>query len=283
MENDEKIKNKKVETYAEDMAKAIDGSEGSFIRKIIEEQERNEKEGLNSSSENRKRIAFVIFSILLIGCAIGALVFLFFFRKEMSTVDIGAQFVPIIYLDGTTFKEVDELTKDQISESILKEVSVTEIKDGGVVGVYLTSSKKIVGLRQFLNLITSSLDKNKIGFVSDNFLIGATNIGNKNLFILLKMRSIADVFDTMRSWENKMFNDLHGFFGVNIDSETSYLLTKDFEDGFIQNKNARILRDNDGKIVMMYIFINDTSFIVTNNEASVREIMLRISSGIIRK
>jgi hypothetical protein len=97
------------------------------------------------------------------------------------------------------------------------------------------------------------------------------------------MRSVADVFDTIRSWENKMFYDLHGFFGIDITSDTNYLLTKDFEDGFVQNKNARILRDKDGKIVMMYIFINDTSFIIANNEAAVREIMLRFSSGIIRK
>ena len=33
-----------------------------------------------------------------------------------------------------------------------------------------------------------------------------------------------------------MFFDLYGFLGINLSSETNYLLTKDFEDGIVENK-----------------------------------------------
>jgi hypothetical protein len=39
----------------------------------------------------------------------------------------------------------------------------------------------------------------------------------------------------MNKWERKMFADLYGFFGVNLNADTKYLLSKNFEDGFFKN------------------------------------------------
>ena len=80
-----------------------------------------------------------------------------------------------------------------------------------------------------------------------------------------------------------MLYDLHGFFGVNISADTNYLFTKDFEDGIVQNKNARILRDNEGKTVLMYVFADDNTVILTNSDAAVGEIITRLNSGQIKK
>ena len=101
--------------------------------------------------------------------------------------------------------------------------------------------------------------------------------------MLLKMRSIPDIFEILRAWESKMFFDLHGFLGINISPETKYLLTANFEDGIVENKNARILYDLDRKIVIMYVFAEDNSVIITENNAAVREIILRLASSQIKK
>ena len=97
------------------------------------------------------------------------------------------------------------------------------------------------------------------------------------------MRSIVDVFEPMKAWESKMFYDLHSFFGMNLNEDTKYLLEKSFEDGIIQNKNARILRDKDGNIVLMYIYAKEDSLIITNSETAVAEVMLRLASSQIKK
>ena len=80
-----------------------------------------------------------------------------------------------------------------------------------------------------------------------------------------------------------MFFDLHGFFGVEITPETKYLLSKEFENGIIENKNARILYDQDGKIVMMYILANNTSVVFSNTENATHEIVLRLASSEVEK
>src|SRR3989339_739153 len=167
---------------------------------------------------------------------------------------------------------------------VLYSVSGVDVKNGGVEGIYLISDKKIVGLRDFLSLIKGNLipDENKI-LVSDNFLLGAVNGETKDFFILLKVRSITDIFDSLRAWENKMFFDLQGFFGVALSPETKYLLTKNLDDGVVENKNARILYDKDGKIVMMYVLANENSVIITNTIKSAQEIMRRLASSQIKK
>ena len=120
-------------------------------------------------------------------------------------------------------------------------------------------------------------------FFKDNFLAGISNKDTKDFFILIQMRSTTDVFDVMRAWEEKMFFDLHKFLGVELSPDTKYLLTKDFEDGIIQNKNARILHDTNGRIVLMYVYLEDGSLLVTNSEATVGEVITRLASARVKK
>ena len=287
MENE--IKNKKIQTYAEDVAKAIESGQGGVIKEIIQSQEEQEAQKENLSPESKKNKLFMFISITLIFLAFIVLIIYAVFKEQISTVSVKPQFTPIIFTDQNVFLEIGGFTKDKIAQTILNEVNNTKVKVGGVEGIYLSENKNIVLFRKLTSLIQGNLPLNKFTFLDDNFLLGVVNKGENNvslekdLFILLKIRSIADIFDGMRSWEYKMFYDLHGFFGVDINADTSYLLTKDFEDGIVENKNARILRDKDGKIVFMYVFADETSLVITNTNVATYEIMLRLAGSRIKK
>ncbi len=289
MEKDKKIEHKIVQTYAEDMAKVIENDTGGLIKKIIHGEEEHEKEKENLSPESKKNKFFMFISLVFILLALIAL--FFFFKRDIATVEIEKQFTPIIFNDKNTFFEIMGFKKDEINQTILNEINATEVKNGGVEGIYLMENKQIIGLRRFLTLIKSNfIPGDNTLFVDDNFLIGVVNNETESarsvggdFFILIKARSTADIFDNLRAWENKMFSDLHGFFGIDISSETKYLLIKNFENSIVENKNARILYDKDGKIVIMYIFANDTSIIITNTQSAAREIMLRLASSQIKK
>lgn len=283
MAEENNLKNKTVHTLAEDMAKAIESGQGGVIKNIIHEQEEREVEKINLSPESQKNKLFMIISIALLFSALAILVFFAFFKKEIFTLQVPPQFIPLIFTDKTEFREVAGLNKDKIAQTVRNEVMATKVKTGGVEGIYLTENKKIIGLRGFIALIKAGLNPEQIVFADDNFLLGAVNRDAKSLFILIKVRSFADIFDGMKAWENKMFYDLHGFFGIDISADTNYLLTKDFEDGVIENKNARILYDKLGNIVFMYIFADDTSVIITNTEEAAREVVLRLAGSQIRK
>lgn len=272
-----------VETYAEDMAKLIEDDRGGLIKKIIHGAEENEKEKINFSPESRKNKLFMLVGVLLVLSASITLSF-FFFRNNIGTVAVEEQFTPLIFNDASTFIEIKDLNKDQITQIVLNKINTTQVKIGGVEGVYLTENKKIIGLRRMLSLIKSSLVLDgDTRLISDNFLMGVVNGQTKDFFILIKVRDFTDIFESLRTWEGKMFSDLHGFFGVGISSATKDLLTADFQDSVVQNKNARVLYDTDGNTIMMYVFADDNSVVITNSKESAREIMLRLASGQIKQ
>ncbi len=282
-EENKKVENVVVETYANDLAGVIGDNENGMVKKIIEEEERNRTEEKKVSPENMQNKIFLSIGILLVILSFVAVSLVFVFRKQIFTMEVAPQYVPLIFTDKTEFKEISGLKKDEIVQTVVNEKNTAELKTGGVEGIYLSIDKKVLGFRKFLELMEANLDQTKIEFMGDNFLMGFTNSGERNLFILLKMRSVTDVFDPMRTWESKMFFDLHGLFGIDLNADTKYLLEKNFEDGIVQNKNARILYDKDGKIVMMYVYAEDDSLIITNSEGTVGEVKLRLASSQIKK
>lgn len=290
MDKDKKLKNKNVKTFTDDMVSAIEDNKGGLIKKIIHEEEQHEAEKKNFSPGSEKNKLFMLISVILLFLALSLLVFLGFLNKnDIVSVDI-PQTNSIIFNDQTIFKNVDGLNKDKIAETISNEISNLKIKVGGVEAIYLTEAKKVIGFKKFMILMKGSLALDQDYFINDNFLLGAfksglssssPNIGEP--FILLKARSFADVFPVMKSWENKILYDFRGIFGVKISPETNYLFTKDWEDGIIDNKNARILKDNNGKIILAYVFIDNTSVIITNSESAVNEVIIRLNTSQIKK
>ncbi len=286
----EETQSKVVHTYAEDMAEVIEDAQSGLVKKIIHGAEEHDREKRNLSPESRKNKFFMFGSFVFIVIGILTL-FNFLSKGEVPTALVARQFIPLIFNDSSGSIDTAGLSRDAITQAVSNEVKNTSVKVGGVEGIYLIKDKQDIGLRAFALLMKSSLVlENNPDLVSNKFLMGVVNSGvqadastGKDFFILLKMRSAADIFTSLRAWEEKMFSDLHGFFGITIDSSTNYLSIKDFEDGIIQNKNARMLYDKDGNIVMMYIYADDNSVIITNTENAAREIMLRLAASQIKK
>ena len=277
---------KKVETYAEDMAQVIGDNREGLIKKIILQEEENEIEKKNLSPQSRQNKFYIILGTILILATITVII-LSALKKENETVLVEKQFTPIIFNDKSVFIEVDDLSKDKIVEAIYQAVNGSTLGASEVEGIYLRENKNIIGLKRFIELTNNTFVLPEVGdqaLVSDNFMLGSVN---KEFFILIKTRSMTDIFDSMRQWENKMFSDLYGYFGIELSSATEYLLTKNFEDGIIENKNARILyedeRDGIRSISMMYVFANNTSLVITQSPLTAREVILRLASNQIRK
>lgn len=284
------MKNVKVETFASDMARIINTDKGGLVRKIIQEEEAHQAEKTNLSPESRKNKLFMFIGVFLIILSLGVLALFALLKENIFTFTPQRQINPIIFLDKTEFREISGLDKDKIIFAIRDELNKTEIKRNGIEGVYLIQNQNIIGFRKFLSLVKANLTEDKITFLNDNFLLGIYNKNiiangeeNKNIFILLKVRSFIDIFDGMKFWEPKMFFDLHNLFGIELNANTNHLLIKGFEDGIIQNKNARILYDNAGVPVLMYVYADDTSVIITDSEQAVKEVIIRLSQGQIKK
>ena len=279
-----------LETYAEDMADAVGSDSGILVRKIIHTEEEHEKEKQKFSPESKENKIFMFVSFFLLILAVIALSFLSL-RKIITTVTPQVQFTPIIFSDKSTPVDISGLRKDEIAQAVISKINTSTVKAGGLEGIYPTKNNQNIGLREFVNLIKGNfIPPNSTLFVQDSFLMGvvknqadALPVSGNGFFILLKVHTIADVFDSLRAWEPNIMNDLHSFLGIDISSDTNYLFTKDFQDGIIENKNARILYDKDGNIVLMYIFADDNSVVITGSLNAAYEVMLRLASSRIKQ
>ena len=294
-ENEYEKKNEvgRVKTFAEDMASTLESGTEGLVKKVIHGEEKHEAERKNLSPESTKNELFMIIGFLLILAALITVVF-FLPTPNTSTVPVEKQFTPLIFNDRVSLIAVDGLGKEKIPQKILHELSLLSLKDGGVGGGYLTINKSPVGLRKFLEITEAKFVPGDARLVDENFLLGVIKNEKNELpkpdrdfFLLMKINSLADVFDSIHAWESKMFADLYGFLGITLSPETGYLLTKDFEDGIIENKNARILYSSNGdlrgEVVMMYVMVDDSYIIITSSEKAVEEIIRRLASGKIKK
>ncbi|OGI76013.1 hypothetical protein A3C67_01435 [Candidatus Nomurabacteria bacterium RIFCSPHIGHO2_02_FULL_42_19] len=278
-----KVPDKITETYAEDVAKAIGGSQGEALKKIIHDEEAREAEKRNLFPESRRNKFFMLAGFLLL---ISSYLLIFFFfpdREETNEFSVQSESTSIIFNDKTSFIEVANLTKDQIAKMIWDEASNSDVKYEGIEGIYLNANKRIIGLREFITLLKSTLVLDSPELVDDNFLLGVYVWEAKSPFVLIEIRTLPDIFPSMRAWEDKMFYDLHGLFGLDINADTNYLLTKSFEDGVVENKNARILYGVSGEIILMYVFVDDSHLIIANDLIAVHEITVRLAGSRIKQ
>jgi len=285
MEN-EKPKIKSIETYTDDMVKILEHDNTGIIKKIIHEEEEREKQKKNKSPESLKNRIFLYGGSLFVFLAVVGIFLVLFLKEKISIIPVKPQFSSVIFTDKNSFFPVEGMFgKENIGEFISREVLNTEVKLGEVEGIHLTENGEPISFRNFITKIQSNFPEEAFSLVEDNFLLGVahTDTDTKNLFILLKVRSFAEIFPYFRIWEEKMFLDLHGFFGIELTAKNSYLQGKVFEDGIVLNKNARILYDREKKIVLLYVFVNNTSILITDSIQSANEGMLRLSQGKIKK
>jgi hypothetical protein len=68
-------------------------------------------------------------------------------------------------------------------------------------------------------------------------------------------------------------------YNINVAGENSYLLSKPFQDSVLKNQDARVLYDNQGQVVMLYLFVNnDDLIIIAKDESAVLEILNRLGT-----
>lgn len=198
-------------------------------------------------------------------------------------------------------KILSEMLKNKYSEEDLKNLTL----ESGIKGISLTDlyleneislmsendKNTLIALNKGFQLIRvpkaiinlEEKDNTDLPKVDTTKPVSSIYKEGKDVFILLNIGEGKDVFSQMKIWENKMFSDLHDILGIPLSLDTGYLLTKNFEDSIIQNKNARILRDGSGRIVLMYVYIDNNTLVITNTEESAKEIIFRVNSSKVKK
>ncbi len=106
---------------------------------------------------------------------------------------------------------------------------------------------------------------------------GATGEINAHTFLIIKLDSFENAFPGMLVWESTMARDILPLFATD-DSIGRVASSTIFADVTIQNKDARVLKDVNGKTVLLYSFYDNNLLIITDNELSLRQLVSALNA-----
>ncbi len=280
-----------LKTFSQDVAKAVEKNEGTIVRELLEEQTERDIEEKEFSPESKKNRFFIFGGMGLFILALIFVIIVFVSSSNFFAKDITLRTSPVIFVEENDFLDITGLEKDKIVEKIRLFNNSKSFKIKSIVSFYLTEKNKIVGFKEFMQKINADVKDNYFSVIDDVFMFGlidtregaiVSSVGG-DMFMLIKVKSFSDVFPVFRDWENKIFINLAPLWGFDLNMDNAYLLTKDFEDDFIFNKNARVLKDLNGDIVFMYIFVDENTVVFAKDGKVLNEIVARILAGRVRR
>lgn len=287
-----------VRTYKSDVEEAIKMERMSSMDIAIAEEKKKQKyqpiAPSNDAPKSRKILLFII-SLLFVFAGIGA--FNFNYIKEKVSLAPAPkksfEIESLITADSNAELNSSELNKKDAGDSLFELINLAGIKPNSIQNIYITKSilengketKKLVGSKELLPLISSKIPDILLRSLSPEYMIGVYSWNGNQPFIILKTDSYENAFAGMLSWEKNIAGDLSALFPRNIPppmeettATTEQILSykKDFEDVLVKNKDARALRDETGNIFLIYALPDKKTIIITSNTETLTELFDRM-------
>jgi len=259
------------------------------VQKPIPEIE-TEKE-LEQPQPLKQKIAFAILSFLLIvaGLALIFVAFLFFsnLSKETDTRIFLSQ--NLIITEEQEVIRLSQLNKKELGISVTETIQKTKLPLNSIKGLYIVkkielpgadkesdAQEQIIELSELFFILEASTPGGLVRAFRDNFLFGIHSFVENRPFLIIKTDPFANAFSGMLQWESFMVGDLEPLFIFGDIDKNS--LASEFEDVVIKNQDTRTLKDVNGNSVLLYSFIDKETLIITTNETTFDELVVRLKT-----
>jgi len=290
---------KQIRTFQGDVAEALNKQKESLVsiqrsEQVLREAHRvfsppKSAEAVAEERSTRGLLLLIVGSLVLI--VLGGLVGWYTYQSYTEKTALPAvEKTPNRFIASASLVPLDVQNMDR--ETFISSVQAErtkEVKEGAIVQLQLqkqlATTTSLISTRDLLNILESRASGSLIRSFSPVFmfgLFGAKSAGDEGsgatrTFIIIKLDSFENAFPGMLDWEKNIRDDLLLLFASptevsNIDSEAV------FEDVVVQNKDARVLRDLDGRTVLLYAFFDNKMLIMTNNEAGLRTLVDKLNA-----
>lgn len=269
-----------IRTYASDMASAIKDGQGSVVKIAMAEHKKRETELENASPESKKNIFFIVGALAYL--VLGIAGFLYFFAQQTPpSVQINqtVNSTSLIFSESVRKMDVSSLSREQLESALQQEIKTAQIRLDTIENVYMINGAtgSVLQTAQFFSQLKTSAPDALVRSLKPSFMFGIYNFDTTQPFLILKTTSRDIAFAGMLEWESKLFDDIYGIFNIDVSGNKKTLFEKKFQDALIKNRDARILRDDKGDIVLFYVFTDDTTIVITKDPKTLEEVVDRLN------
>lgn len=295
---------KPIRTYEGDIAEAIEHKKTSQVSINLAEVERQRAQGIQASDANGalstsgsfgKNILKILISLLLLGGGAIGLYYLYL-QSPLAAKPILTQqtitYPAIITPDSQKTIDIGGKNSSQLIDQIKSQVG-SELSTGKILELILyeqqtaqdvTTTARITG-PQFISRIGLTPPDVLTRSLTDSWMLGAYKGSETTPFIILTTNFFQNAFSGMLKWEPTMADNLSKIFTFQTQNPQSSATTSppaaffgirgSFADKVIKNKDVREFRDQDGNILFLYAFMDNSTLVITRGEDTLAEIITR--------
>ncbi|GEM_PF-1406578 len=272
-----------VRTFKEDMNAAIKGNNLSLVSIAIKEDEKRRREEEVVVGETKQSHWFAIVSTLLIlaGLGIGgyAVYVTYFTTTEETAAPTSPNYTSLVFAEKTKVVPTNTLNDTQLVSLLKNEVRNLNASLGTIEDVHFVDTKtnpESISLQRFISILQVRLPDSLLRNVQAPFMYGVHSASENAGFLVVKPDNYDRTFAGLLEWEPTLVRDLYVILtGVTPESA---LLQARFSDVLLKNVNSRVVRDANGKIVLLYAFFDKDTLLITANEATFVELLTRLTT-----
>lgn len=285
-----------IRTYKDDIQSAIQASHLSSVNIALAENEKmrskmkqgealEEKPEPVSAAKVKIIVAGIIILLVVGGLAIGLTAFINSQKQQAATqIKIPS---PLITTDYHDELNIENIVKDRFISALASRLNDIQIPVNNIYNVYITSgastSKRLVSTSELFDLALwqapDSLKRN----LGENYMVGMYAFGQNLPFVILKISAFENAYAGMLEWEKSLEKDFRNILRLTNNGEGGLALaltpgeSRQFQDAVIANQDARVLKDENGKIFFVYSILSKDTIIFTVNETALKEIINRLN------
>lgn len=296
---------KPIQTYQSDIEKVIEQKKVSVVSVAAAEAERRAQAGeprtfgsLLAPERLWVRTAMILGGVFLLTAAAGVLYFVL--TRDTSVLVEGQLQAPFIFVDDTQIIEVrrgdSRAAVVQKLETARKSASLAL---GSVARLYPATptqdkeAPQLLTATELLGVMASNMPEELARALQPAYLLGVHVFDENQPFLILRVDSYGQGFSGMLAWERVMQNDLEPLFTRRVaahvktqqasSTATSTLseqpIQTQFVDKIVENRDARVIQNGYGDILLLWTFLSRNTILITTNEYTMREVISRLSSA----
>lgn len=263
-------------SMASDATNAAKTEKTSVIKIAIAEQERKTEHPDKIEDPKKSIFALSLGGLLLLGGFISLGTYLFFRANPAPT--------PLPTLAPNQIMSVDAEQRINIKpdENPLTTVvnAGKEITSGKIVKITLTDADQTISSTRFLELLSTQAPSWFERSLKGVYMTGLYRGQTTNPFMIFTVDSYDNAFSGMLKWEPTITTDLAPILPPNFTaSDSSEFTESPFVDTIIRNKDVRMIKDINGKPVLIYAFPNKNLLIIATSREAIEEIFARLTTS----
>jgi hypothetical protein len=280
---------KQIRTFQGDVAEALKNQNESLVSiqraEVVKTEAKKIKEKKPPDPEARQRfktVALVAGTLVLLLAAIAG----GWYSYTEITRKLEPPYVPpsenrLISVTRTVELNASGMNKSALITAV-QAAAGADLSNSETLHIDLREKSELedtyISSQNLLQILGSRAQGGLIRALQPVFMYGVLGGEPKSNFLLIRLSSFENAFPGMLAWEKYIIEDIGELFGTRAKLR---ILPQDsvFEDITTRNKDARVLRDETGRIVFLYSFFDTHTLIITENDESLRTLIGRLGNA----